>query len=116
MQKLTSKEFFQQKFIPAFSPLALLGLLYTILVLFAYQGDSIVSNVRPVFRVFIPLILYFTIMWAFTFILVFTLSRSKREARWGQMFSYEMAVVQAFTASSNNFVGLLCFAITVEFI
>ncbi|KAH6911582.1 arsenite transporter [Coprinopsis sp. MPI-PUGE-AT-0042] len=112
VMKLTGKDFFNRKFIPVFSPLALLGLLYTILVLFAYQGDNIVSNVRPVFRVFVPLILYFTIMWTLTFFLIFALSRSKSEAK-RKMFNYEMAVVQAFTASSNNFELAIAIAIAV---
>jgi len=80
---------------------ALLGLLYTILVMFAYQGHHIVENVRTVFRIFVPMILYFIIMWGGAFALVFWLSR--REGDKG-VFGYEMAVVQAFTAGSNNFV------------
>ncbi|TFK25533.1 arsenical-resistance protein ACR3 [Coprinopsis marcescibilis] len=109
---LWSKEFLQKKFLPLFSPLALLGLLYTILVLFAYQGHNIVANVGPVFRVMVPLFLYFVIMWTFTFFLVFYLGRSKKEAR-REMFTYEMAVVQAFTASSNNFELAIAVAIAV---
>jgi ACR3 family arsenite transporter len=104
---LAGKEFLNRRFIPVFSPLALVGLLYTILVLFAYQGDNIVSNPRPVFRVFVPLILYFTVMWTLTFFAIWHMSR--REAakqRATSVFGYEMAVVQAFTASSNNFVSM----------
>lgn len=90
------------RFLPLFSPLALLGLLYTIIVMFAYQGRHIVHNLGPVFRVFVPMILYFVIMWTGAFGFVFWLSRREGEARlWG----YEMAVVQAFTAGSNNFVS-----------
>jgi ACR3 family arsenite transporter len=47
---LTSKSFLETKFLPYFGPLALVGLLYTIFVLFAYQGNQIVSNIGPVFR------------------------------------------------------------------
>jgi len=101
---MTSKEFLEKKFLPVFSPLALLGLLYTILVLFAYQGGNIVSNVRPVFRVFVPLILYFVIMWTGTFFFIHYLGRTKNETK-RRMFNYEMAVVQSFTAASNNFVS-----------
>jgi ACR3 family arsenite transporter len=99
---LTSKEFLTTRFLPLFSPLALLGLLYTILVMFAYQGHHIIQNLGPVFRVFVPMILYFVIMWSGTFALVFWLSR--REGARG-VWGYEMAVVQAFTAGSNNFVS-----------
>jgi len=102
-----SREFFDQKFVPRFSPLALLGLLYTIVVMFAYQGHHIVQNLGPVFRVFVPMIMYFVVMWTSAFALVFYLAR--REYRKGvtdRDFAYEMAVVQAFTAGSNNFVRI----------
>ena len=98
-----SKEFFERQFLPLFSPLALIGLLYTILILFFYQGHSIIHNLGPVFRVFVPQILYFIIMWNSTFFFLYYLSR--REGGPGpRKFGYEMAVVQAFTAASNNFV------------
>jgi ACR3 family arsenite transporter len=103
---LTSKSFFQNRFLPFFSPLSLIGLLYTILVMFAYQGHRIVENIRQVFRVFVPLILYFVIMWTSTFALVYYLTR-RRSKTTGGLFGYEMAVVQAFTAGSNNFVSAL---------
>ncbi|EDR13109.1 uncharacterized protein LACBIDRAFT_182489 [Laccaria bicolor S238N-H82] len=108
---LTSKEFLNKKFLPFFSPLALLGLLYTILVMFAYQGHHIIHNLRPVFRVFVPLILYFTIMFSCTFALMFYLSR--REATKDRLFGYDLAVVQAFTASSNNFELAIAVAIAI---
>lgn len=102
----TSKTFLDKTFLPIFSPLALLGLLYTILVMFAYQGHHILHNLGPVFRVFVPMILYFIIMWSSAFGLVFYLTR--RESRMigkKEQFGYDMAVVQAFTAGSNNFVS-----------
>ncbi|KAG2142204.1 sodium bile acid symporter family-domain-containing protein [Suillus cothurnatus] len=106
--RLKSKEFFDKTFAPRFSPLSLIGLLYTIIVMFAYQGHHIVQNLGPVFRVFVPMILYFVIMWTSAFALVFFLAR--REFRKGSTdngdFSYELAVVQAFTAGSNNFVRI----------
>jgi len=80
----------------------MIGLLYTILILFAYQGHSIIHNLGPVFRVFVPQILYFVIMWNSTFFFIYYLSR--REGSGPRKFGYEMAVVQAFTAASNNFV------------
>ena len=97
-----SEEFFERRFLPFFSPLALIGLLYTILILFSYQGHSIIHNLGPVFRVFVPQILYFIIMWNSTFFFIYYLSR--REGPGPRKFGYEMAVVQAFTAASNNFV------------
>jgi len=107
---LTSKTFLDTRFLPIFSPLALLGLLYTILVMFAYQGHHIVHNIGPVFRVFVPMILYFVIMWSSAFALVFFLTR-RESGKTSQHFGYEMAVVQAFTAGSNNFE--LAIAVTI---
>jgi len=107
---LTSKEFLVTRFLPLFSPLALLGLLYTIIVMFAYQGHHIIHNLGPVFRVFVPMILYFVIMWTGAFGLVCWLSRRENESvLWG----YEIAVVQAFTAGSNNFELAIAVAIAV---
>jgi len=71
--------------------------------MFAYQGHHIIHNLGPVFRVFVPMILYFVIMWSSTFAGVYYLSR--RESGQHEIFGYEMAVVQAFTAGSNNFVS-----------
>jgi len=107
----TSKSFLETRFLPYFSPIALLGLLYTILVLFAYQGHHIIHNLRPVFRVFVPMILYFVIMWSSTFAMVYYLSR--RELKQDKVFGYEMAVVQSFTAGSNNFELAIAIAIAV---
>jgi arsenite transporter len=100
----TSKKFLTTRFLPIFSPLALLGLLYTILVMFAYQGHHIIKNISPVFRVIVPMVLYFAIMWSGAFMLIFWLTRCERDKSEG-IFGYDMAVVQAFTAGSNNFVS-----------
>ena len=102
---MTSKKFLEERFLPTFSLLSLLGLLYTILVLFAYQGHHIIHNLGPVFRVFVPMILYFVIMWTSAFTLMYYLT--KEETGEKKIFGYEMAVTQAFTASSNNFVCLI---------
>lgn len=94
---------FETNFLRYFSPLALLGLLYTIVVMFAYQGHHIIHNIGPVFRVFVPLILYFVIMWSTSLAFLFFLNlRRPNDAYLG----YEMAVTQSFTASSNNFVSM----------
>ena len=93
---------FERKFLPIFSPLALIGLLYTIIVMFAFQGHHILHNLGPVFRVFVPMILYFIIMWCSTFALCYHLTRKGSSPL---QFGYELAVVQSFTAGSNNFVS-----------
>lgn len=98
--------------------------------MFAYQGHHIVHNLGPVFRVFVPLVLYFAIMWTTAFWLVWACARRARGAGRGAgsgpregggpaasgagggegdddgaLWTYEMAVVQSFTAASNNFVS-----------
>ncbi|KDR77521.1 hypothetical protein GALMADRAFT_65734 [Galerina marginata CBS 339.88] len=100
---LTSADFFQQKFLPFFDPLAVIGLLYTIIIIFSYQGHSIIRNLGPVFRVIVPQVLYFVIMWTSTFYLIHHLSLRESKSHSKQVYGYEMAVAQAFTAASNNF-------------
>ncbi|KIK73605.1 hypothetical protein PAXRUDRAFT_836229 [Paxillus rubicundulus Ve08.2h10] len=115
IMRLTSKGFLQEVFLPRFSPLALLGLLYTIIVMFAYQGHHIVHNLGPVFRVFVPMILYFVVMWSSAFSLIYWLARRevRRRNSTSKSFGYEVAVVQAFTAGSNNFELAIAVAIAV---
>ncbi|KAF9477278.1 arsenical-resistance protein ACR3 [Pholiota conissans] len=111
---LTSRRFFEKKFLPVFSPFSLLGLLYTIIVLFAYQGHSILHDIGPVFRIFVPQILYFLIMWTSTFFFVYWLSKMENRriaAGARKVFGYDTAVVQAFTAASNNFELAIAIAI-----
>ena len=109
--KLTSRAFLEKRFLPIFSPLALIGLLYTVIVMFAYQGHHIAHNLGPVFRVFVPLIVYFALMWTSAFLFVWWCAtrrvppRSAGGAGTGAVWTYEMAVVQSFTAASNNFVS-----------
>ncbi|KAG8969278.1 hypothetical protein FRC05_001137 [Tulasnella sp. 425] len=87
-------------FLKWFGPLALVGLLYTIVVLFANQGKRIVDNIGSVFRIFVPLVLYFVIVWSTTFFSLYHLSRKRFSDSLG---GYDKAVVQSFTAGSNNF-------------
>lgn len=98
---LFGKRWLEGRFIPYFSPLALIGLLYTIIVMFAYQGHHILHNLGHTFRIFVPLILYFIIMWTSTFALLYNLTRRRKGE---ELHGYEMAVTQSFTAASNNFV------------
>ncbi|KIM29306.1 hypothetical protein M408DRAFT_68088 [Serendipita vermifera MAFF 305830] len=95
---LTDKSF--ALFLKYFGPLALLGLLYTIVILFAFQGNRIIHNIGSVFRIFVPLVLYFFLVWSSTFFGLYFLNRRKNGANLG---GYEKAVVQAFTTGSNNF-------------
>jgi ACR3 family arsenite transporter len=96
------KHKFQTNFLPYFSPLALAGLLYTIIIIFAQQAEHILHNIGPVFRTVVPLLLYFLVMFSGTFGGMWWWSVRRGVGRgWG----YEEAAVQSFTASSNNFVS-----------
>ena len=79
-------------FAPKISPLALIGLLFTIVVMFALQGEEIISRPFEVLRVALPLLAYFLLMFFLSFGLSYKLG-----------FSYGQATTQSFTAASNNF-------------
>jgi arsenite transporter len=79
-------------FIPFISPVSLLGLLYTILVLFASQGRQVVHQIVSVVRVAAPLVVYFVLIFFVTLYLARVLG-----------FKHPLVVTQSFTAASNNF-------------
>jgi ACR3 family arsenite transporter len=85
-------EWYDTKLMPRLGPTALIGLLFTIVVMFAMQGDRILAQPLDVLKVAIPLLVYFVIM----FFLSFGLSMAFK-------FNYQMAATQSFTAASNNF-------------
>lgn len=85
-------DWYQRVFLRFAAPWSLIGLLYTILVLFASQGRQVVHQIVSVVRVAAPLIVYFLII----FFLTLWISR-----RMG--FGYALATTQSFTAASNNF-------------
>jgi len=86
------KEWYETKLMPRLGPTALVGLLFTIVVMFSMQGDKILAAPLDVLRVAIPLLVYFIIM----FFVSFGLSLWRK-------FPYELAATQSFTAASNNF-------------
>jgi len=86
------REWYDRVFAPRISPLALIGLLFTIVVMFALQGEKIIEQPLDVVRVAIPLASYFLLMFFFSFGLSYKLR-----------FSYGQATTQSFTAASNNF-------------
>lgn len=108
---LKGKEFMNGTFIPSIAPIALLGLLYAILVLSAYQAHRVIRDIVPLIRVLLPLALYSVIMFACTLVMMFSLS--KREGNGNRRFAYDVAVVQAFTVSSNNFGSAIGIAIAM---
>ena len=85
-------EWYEGTFLPRLSPVALWGLLFTIVLLFAYQGEAITSNPWDVARIALPLLAYFGIMWGASFTLGLRLH-----------FSYARNTAVAFTAAGNNF-------------
>jgi ACR3 family arsenite transporter len=79
-------------FMPKFGPTALLGLLYTIVLMFAMQGDRILTLPLDVLRIAVPLVVYFFIMFGLSFIV------SKKLG-----FDYQSTASLSFTAAGNNF-------------
>jgi ACR3 family arsenite transporter len=83
---------YETTFLPKIGPTALLGLLYTIVLMFAMQGDKLVRLPLDVVRIAIPLVLYFVIMFGSAFLIAKKLG-----------FSYEETTSLSFTAAGNNF-------------
>jgi ACR3 family arsenite transporter len=86
------EDWYETKFLPRIGPTALLGLLYTIVIMFAMQGDKIIAHPFDVLRIALPLVIYFAI----TFVSAFLISRKLG-------FSYEETAALSFTAAGNNF-------------
>jgi len=85
-------DWYENTFLPKLSPVALWGLLFTVVLLFAYQGEAITSNPWDVVRIALPLLAYFGIMWTTSFALGLRLN-----------FTYPRNTAVAFTAAGNNF-------------
>ncbi len=91
-EKLKGRAWYENTFIPAVSPWALYGLLFTIVILFALQGDAVTSNPLDVARIALPLVLYFLVTFAASMIIGRALG-----------LGYEKTTTLSFTASGNNF-------------
>jgi ACR3 family arsenite transporter len=86
------REWFDTVFAPRISPMALVGLLFTIVIMFSMQGEKIIDQPFDVVRIALPLLSYFLLMFLLSFGLSFKLG-----------FNYGQAATQSFTAASNNF-------------
>ncbi|MGJ9411758.1 ACR3 family arsenite efflux transporter [Aeromicrobium sp. CF4.19] len=91
-ERVKGREWYEETFLPRLGPWALYGLLFTIVLLFALQGEAITSNPLDVVRIAIPLLAYFAI----TFALGMVLGRQLR-------LGYAKSATLAFTAAGNNF-------------
>ncbi len=91
-ERTKGRGWYETKFLPRIGPLALVGLLYTIVILFALQGHTITAHPLEVARIALPLLGYFAIMWSGAF-------------AWGKAIGlpYERTATLAFTAAGNNF-------------
>ena len=91
-EKAKGREWYDTKFLPKIGPWALYGLLFTIVILFALQGDQITNRPWDVARIALPLLAYFAIMWGGGFLLGAALG-----------LGYARTTTLAFTAAGNNF-------------